>query len=82
MKRRLINSKELWKALKSLGIKSGKVNQSKIVLKNGVIQFEPMKNANIFIDFYSDLTGKPVRKLPVTLNRFNNNSTKQYCINV
>ena len=64
-------------------MKSGKVNQSKIVLKNdGVIQFEHTKNANIFIDFYSDLTGKPVRKLPVALNRFNNNSTKQCCINV
>ena len=43
------NSKELWKALKSLGMKSGKVNQSKIALKsNGAIQFEPTKNANIF----------------------------------
>ena len=40
------NSKELWKALKSSGTKLGKVNQSKIALKNdGAIQFEPMKNA-------------------------------------
>ena len=28
------NSKKLWEAFKSLGIKSGKVNQSKIALKN------------------------------------------------
>ena len=28
------NSSELWKALGSLGMKSGKVNQSKIALKN------------------------------------------------
>ena len=70
------NSKELWKALKSLGMKSGKVNQSKIALKNdGAIQFEPTKNANIFKDFYSDLAGTLVRKLPVALNKFNNNST-------
>ena len=77
------NSKELWKAFKSLGIKSGKVNQSKIALKNdGAIQFEPTKNANIFKDFYSDLAGTLVRKLPVALNKFNNNSTKQYYMNI
>ena len=28
------NSKELWKALKSIGMKSSKVNQSKIAWKN------------------------------------------------
>ena len=40
------NSKELWKALKFSGIKSGKVNQSKIAFKNdGAIQFKPAKNA-------------------------------------
>ena len=50
------NSKELWKALKSLGMESGKVNQSKIPLKNdGAVQFEPTKSSNIFKDFYSDL---------------------------
>ena len=71
------NFKELWKALKSLGMKSGKVNQPKIALKNnGAIQLEPTKNTNIFKDFYSDLAGNLVRKLPVTLNKFNNNSTK------
>ena len=33
-------------------MKSGKVNQSKIVFKNdGAIQFEPTKNATIFKDF-------------------------------
>ena len=53
------NSKELSKALKSLGIKSGKVNQLKIALKNdGAIQFEPTKNANIFKDFYFDFFKK------------------------
>ena len=31
-----INSKEHWKALMSLGMKSCKVNQSKIALKNDV----------------------------------------------
>ena len=39
-------------------MKSDKVNQSKIALKNdGAIQFKPTKNANIFKDFYSELAG-------------------------
>ena len=46
------NSKELWKALQSIGMKSGKVNQSKFALNiDGAIQSEPAKNANIFKDF-------------------------------
>ena len=40
------NSKELWKALRN---KSGKVNQSKIALKNdGAIQFDPTKKCKSF----------------------------------
>ena len=63
-------------------MKSGKVMQSKIALKNdGAIQFEPIKNANIFKDFYSDLAVTLVRKLPVALTKFNNNSTKQHYMN-
>ena len=37
---------------------------------------------NIFKDFCSDLAGNLVGKLPVTLNKFNNNLTKQYFINI
>ena len=63
-------------------MKPGKVNQSNITLKNdGPIQFKTRENANIFKDFYSDLAGKLVRKLPVKLNKFNHNSTKQYYMN-
>ena len=50
------SSKGLWKALKSLGMKSGKENQSKIALKNdGAIQSKPTKNAYNFKDFFSTL---------------------------
>ena len=64
-------------------MKSGKVNQSKIALKNdGAIQFEPTKKANIFKDFYSDLAGTLVRKLSVLLNKFTSNSTKKYYMNI
>ena len=69
------NSKELWKALrKTIEMKSGKVNQSKIALKN---DGEPTKNPNIFQDFFSDLAGNLVGKLPVALNKFNKLLTKQ-----
>ena len=58
------NSKELWKALKSLGLNSKKTGQSKICLKeNGVIQFKPKKNENIFKKFYSELAGNLVQSL-------------------
>ena len=46
------------------------------------VQFEPTKNANIFKDFYSDLAGKIVGKFPITLKHVNNNSTKQYRMNI
>ena len=51
---------------KSLGMKSDKLNQSKNALKkDGAIQFEVTKNVNTFEDFYAELTGNLVRKLPV-----------------
>ena len=40
------------------------------------------KIQNIFEDFYSDLAGKLVRKLPVALTNLNNNLTKQYYMNI
>ena len=59
------NSKELWKTLKSLGLNSKKTGQSKICLQeDGVIQFEPKKNANIFKKFFSELAGNLVKKKP------------------
>ena len=64
-------------------MESGKVNQSKTAFKkDGAIQFEPTKNENIFKDFYSGLAGNLVRKLPVTINKFNNNLMKQYYMNI
>ena len=73
--------------VKSIRMKPGKVNQSKIALEiNGDVQFEPKtwksENAKNFKDLYSDLAGNLVRTLPVALNKFNNNSTKQYYMNI
>ena len=51
------NSKDLWNTLKTLGMKSGKINQSPIALKeDGAIQFRRTKNSNTLKDFDSDLT--------------------------
>ena len=63
------NSQELWKALKSMGMKSGKLSRSKIVLKNdGGIQFEPTKNANIFKAFLLWFSWKTMEKVASPLN--------------
>ena len=52
------SSKKLRKTFTSLGMKSNKVNQSKIALKkDGAIQFESTENANTFKGSYSDLAG-------------------------
>ena len=50
--------KELWKALKSLGLSLNKASKSNISLKKDLtIQFEALENANIFKRFYSELAG-------------------------
>ena len=62
-------------------MKPSKVNKSKskIALKNdGAIQLELTKSASIFKDICSDLAENLVTTLPVALNKFNSDSTKQY----
>ena len=56
-------------------MKSGKIDQSRISLKDDAIQLEPTKNAKTFKDLYFDLAGNLVRKLPAALDK-SNNSTK------
>ena len=73
------NSKELWKTLKSLGMNTKNGNQSKICLKeNGVTQFEPKKNANVFKTFYSELAGNLVKMLPKPPLKFNTFKTMMF----
>ena len=63
--------KELWKALKSLGLNSDKARQSKISLKkDGAIQFEALENANTFKRLYPELSGGLQEKLPSAPNKF------------
>ena len=64
---------ELWKALKFLEMKWGKVNQLKIACKNdGAIQFEPKKNVDIFKDFSSDLPENLVKSCQSHLTNLTN----------
>ena len=73
------NSKELWKTLKSLGMNTKNGNQSKICLKeNGVTQFEPKKNANVFKTFYSELAGNLVKMLPKPPLKFDTFKTMMF----
>ena len=45
-------------------MKSGKVSQSNIALKNDkAIPFKPTKNANVFKDFYSGKAKRPCKKV-------------------
>ena len=72
-------SKELRKTLKSLGLSSERVRQSKISLKkDGAIQFEALENANTFKRFYSELAGGLQEKLPIVPNKFTSQTTKNY----
>ena len=58
---------------------SKNVNQSKICLKeNGVTQFEPKNNANIFKTFNSELAGNLVKRLPKPPLKFNSNKTMMF----
>ena len=71
--------RELWKALKSLGLTSDKARQSKISLKKDcAIQFEWLKNTNTFKRFYSELAGALQEKLPRAPNKFTDHTTKNY----
>ena len=54
-------------------------NQSKICLKeNGVTQFEPKKNANVFKTFYSELAGNLVKMLPKPPLKFDTFKTMMF----
>ena len=58
---------------------SKNVNQSKICLKkDGVMQFELKKNANIFKSFYYELAGNLVKMLPKWPLKFNTDKTMMF----
>ena len=75
--------KEFWKSLKSLGLPSIKSSFSPICLeKDGILSFDPKANAEIFKDFYSNLTNDLLKKLPNPPNKYGNDTVKKYYENL
>ena len=73
-------SKELWKALKSLGLPSKKDTLSNICLKKDDKTFFDNKiNENTFKDFFWNLASDLVAKLPPPSIRFGLHTVRVYC---
>ena len=71
--------KELWKALKSLGLPSKVNKESKICLQDGdTLSFDAKQNAETFKNYFTSLAGNLVKKLPIATNKFGIESVKQY----
>ena len=79
LKENISKSKELWKALKSLGLPSKKRSISNICLKkDDIISFDDKTNANTFKEFHCNLASDLVAKLPLPSNRFGITSVCKY----
>ena len=73
------NPKELWKALKNLGMQCNVSHQPKICPReNNLLQFSEKKNTNTFKDFYRNLAADLVNRLPAAKNMFVINSVREY----
>ena len=71
--------KELWKALKNLGITWKVSHQPKICPReNNLLQFNEKKNPNAFKVFYRNLAADLVNRLRAAKNIFLINSVKEY----
>ena len=79
LKENIGKPKELWKALKSLGLPSKKGSISKICLqKNDKISFDDKTNSNTFKEFYCNLANDLLTKLPPPSNNFGITSVRKY----
>ena len=73
------NPKELWKALKNLGMPCKVSHQPKISpTENNLLRFREDKNANTFKFFYRNLAADLVNRLPAAKKFFGINSVKEY----
>ena len=79
IKRKYCKPKELWKALKSLGLPSKKGTISNICLKkDDKICFDDKTNANTFKEFFCSLASDLVAKLPPPSKRFGLDTVRSY----
>ena len=72
--------KELWKALKSIGLpsKTSACGTTALKVKN-TTSFETKSTLDVFKNYYSTLANNLLKKLPTTPNKHNFNSIIQYC---
>ena len=71
--------KELWKTLKSLGLSKTNKSDTKICLKNeDGTSFESKKTSEIFKDFFSNLAGNLLNKLPSAPKKFGMSTVEAY----
>ena len=71
--------KELWKALKSLGLPSKKTASTNICLRDKTeVTFDSSSISEIFKSFYSTLASNLVKQLPPPKNRFDLKSVEKY----
>ena len=79
LKENIGKPRELWKALKSLGLPSKKGTISNICLKkDDKICFDDKANANTFKEFFCNLASDLVAKLPPPSKRFGLNTVRSY----
>ena len=79
LKENIGKPKELWKALKSLGLPSKKSSSFNICLaKDNKIHFDDKTNSNTFKEFYCNLASDLVNKLPPPSRKFGMNSVHNY----
>jgi len=81
LKQNIGKPKELWKTLKDLGLPNKKSSGStKVCLKksNEEVCFDSKTNAEIFMNFFSDLAKNLVRKLPTAPNKYTIESLINY----
>ena len=70
LKQNIGNPKDLWKALKSLGLPKKTVPSNSVCLKvDGEFSFEAKENAECFKKFYSNLAEDLLSKLPSTTTK-------------
>ena len=77
LKENIGKPRQLWKALKSLGLPCKKGSISNICLKK-----DDKTNANTFKEFFCNLASELVAKLPPPSNKFGKGTALNYCQNI
>ena len=83
LKENIGKPRQLWKALKSLGLRCKKGSISSICLKkDDKTSFDGKTNANTFKEFFCNLASDLVAKLPPPSNKFGKSTALNYYQNI